>query len=121
MNLLSRAKEKKGFTLIEIMLSLVILATISIVISLYFVNGMNNLRVSMERQNAINSVSSTMNKNIMQNINSIEDEIEILFNNNGSEISLKASGKIFEELETFNNEDGISTISLSYFKAVIVE
>lgn len=104
-----------GFTLIEVIVTLVIFAVIGTLLSSLFINGLSGLQLSTIKNEEINTLQHQLNEAILNYDNTNSDEIEVVFNEGEiDEERITVNGELIRIVE--NNE-----VILEYFEVVMPE
>ncbi len=113
-------KNDSGFTFIEVMLSLVLLAIVGTILSSVFMNNIGVIQISKNRSNALNTVKNEINHSILD-YNGLSQSITLVFNEGLSdEISIDIDGQLISETESYTTLNGDSSdVTLEYIEVVV--
>lgn len=113
-------KDEDGFTLIEILITLVLLAIVGMMMTSIFGNNIEHVKISKERVASLNQVQSEINDSILDN-NGIENEFVLVFNEGLSDQEIiNITGKLISEDEPYTMADGSNkNITLQYIEVVV--
>ena len=101
-----------GFTLIEIILTILIFAVVGLTLTSAFMNGAFGLQLSSQKSQDINTAPFNLNEAILNYDNTGSDTITIIFNEGKSdEVSITVNGQLIQE--------EVNGVILEYFEVVI--
>src|SRR5690554_2278413 len=101
-----------GFTLIEMLLTILIFAIVGLTLASVFMNGAFGLQLSSQKNHNINTAQYNLNEAILNFDNTGLATITVIFNEDQvDEISLTVNGTLIQE--------EINGVILEYFEVVI--
>ncbi|MFW6022191.1 MAG: type II secretion system protein [Halanaerobiaceae bacterium] len=114
-------KGQSGFSLIEVMVSLLLVAIVGTIFSAAFLNGIAGLKYNQVTSDALNEAKNRINEAILNNDYDESSTMTITFNEDGiDELEMEIDGNIIKESVEYSSLNGNpKIIELNYFRAVI--
>ncbi|MEJ6950043.1 type IV pilus modification PilV family protein [Natronospora cellulosivora (SeqCode)] len=113
-------KSEKGFTFVEVMLSLVVLTIVFLMLSSSFMNGIGIIRSSQNKREALNTVQSELNRSILRT-SGTNRNITLVFREHHEEenaIPIQIPALLIEETAEYSFNNEIRDITLEFYEVI---
>lgn len=107
---------ENGFSLVEVMLSLVLLAVFGTLFSSVFLNNIDFIEMSKNRTDAVKTAQTELNNAILQDETGATEDIALDFSDGSDVVSYTIPGEILSEEIDYPSAETVS--SVDYFRVV---
>ena len=112
-------KSEAGFTFVETMLSLLILAIVFTLLSTIFINGIGIIQLSQIKTDALNRAQNSISQSILAT-NGNNQNVTLVFNEGQTdEISFNIDSLLITETESYTRRGNTNEITIQYLEVVM--